>query len=135
MGFYADRGVTFESARDACKIEVDTWYGGKVLDVFDSSATGTLRRYYCSEADQLRMINGRLSNSGAELMCGVPPADSDADPVYSWLQHTSSEAGKVHSDYVAFSKSSGEQRKAWLARLDAATTLAEVDAVFAEVWG
>lgn len=134
MGIYADRGIPFESAKGACAIEIEQWYGGKALDVFDSSATGVLRRYYCAEPDQLRMINGKVSNTSVSLMCGVVPADPDTDPAYEWVLHTSTEAGKVHTDYVQFTKEIAVQYLAFKAQLAATTTLEQVDALFYLLW-
>lgn len=130
MGFYSDRGYTLEEAKASCLGEIETWYGGKTLDVFDSSATGVNRRYYCSEADQLRMVNGRVSNTSMNLMCGIIPTVADQDPAYDWLLHTAAECGKVHTDYVQFSKAASLQRTNMINQCNAATTVAEVDIVF-----
>ena len=130
MGFYTDRGYTLEQAKNACAGEIESWYGGKVLDVFDSSATGVARRYFCSEADQLRMVNGRVSNTSVQLMCGVIPADAELDPSYDWLTHSASEAGKVHTDYVQFTKTASEKYQSLKQQLAATTTVEQVDAVF-----
>lgn len=130
MGFYSDRGYTLEEAKNSCLGEIETWYGGKTLDVFDSTATGLNRRYYCAEADQLRMVNGRVSNTSMNLMCGLVPPQVDQDPVYDWLLHTASECGKVHTDYVQFSKAASLQRTNLIAQVNAATTVEEVDALF-----
>lgn len=133
--FYTDRGMTLQAAKDHLLIEVESWYGGAVLDVFDSAATGVNRRYYCAEADQLRMINGRVSNTAVTLMCGVVPATSDTDPAYTWLLHSATEAGKVHTDYVQFSKGAAEQYALYKQQIAAATQLSELDALFAGLWG
>lgn len=133
MGFYTDRGYTLEVAKGACAGEIETWYGGKTLDVFDSSATGVTRRYYCAESDQLRMVNGRVANTAIELMCGVIPANPETDPTYDWLTHSAAEAGKVHTDYVQFVKSLASKYQSLKAQLAAASTVAEVDAVFEQL--
>lgn len=135
MGFYTERGYTLQQAKDHCGTELESWYGGKVLDVFDSSATGVLRRYQCSEADQLRMVNGRVSNTSVTLMCGVVPAQPGQDPEYVWVAHSAAEAGKVHTDYVQFSKAVAEQYATLKDQVAAATTIPELDALFAVMWG
>ena len=130
---YTDRGYDLPTAKGACAGEIETWYGGKTLDTFDCSATGISRRYYCSEADQLRMVNGRVANTSIELMCGVIPAQLDTDPNYDWLTHSAAEAGKVHTDYVQFVKSLSTLYQALKAQLAATTTVLAVDAVLAQL--
>lgn len=133
MGMYTDRGYDLATAKGACAGEIETWYGGKTLDVFDCSATGVSRRYHCAESDQLRMVNGRVSNTSIELMCGEIPADPEQDPAYSWLTHSAAEAGKVHTDYVQFVKSITTKYQAMKVQLAAATTVLAVDAVLAQL--
>lgn len=135
MGFYTERQYSLDDSKNHCLIEIESWYGGKVLDVFDSSATGVNRRYYCAESDQLRMVNGKIANVSMTLMCGVVPADPNQDPVWDWLNHSSTECGKVHTDYVQFSKAASEQRLGMIASVNSATTLAELDAIFATMYG
>lgn len=130
MGIYTERNYTLEDAKNACAPEIESWYGNKVLDVFDSSALGPNYRYYCSEADQLRMVNGRVANTSINLMCGLVPSQPDTDPVYDWLEHTSTEAGKVHTDYVQFSKDIAELYTLLKQELASATTLEQVEAIF-----
>ncbi len=133
MGMYTDRGYDLNTAKGACAGEIETWYGGKTLDVFDSSATGIARRYYCAESDQLRMVNGRVSNTSIELICGEIPSDLEADPVYSWLTHSAAEAGKVHTDYVQFVKAITTKYQSLKLQLAAATTVVAVDLVLAQL--
>lgn len=133
MGFYGDRNYTLEGAKTSCEIEIESWYGGKALDVFDSVATGIARRYYCSEADQLRMINGKVANTSVSLMCGVIPAEPDTDPTYEWLLHSGAEAGKLHTDYVQFTKAISVEYSRLRTLLAGCKTVAEVDAVFAQL--
>lgn len=130
MGIYTERNYTLENAKDACAPEIESWYGGKVLDVFDDATLGTLHRYYCSEADQLRMLNGKVSNTSVALMCGQIPSAPDTDPMYDWKEHTSTEAGKVHTAYVQFSRATAQQYAALKQQLADATTVEEVEAVF-----
>ncbi len=132
MGVYADRGYDVETARMVCGGEIETWYGNKTLDVFDSAATGIKRRYYCSESEQLRMVNGRVSNTSMELMCGVPDASNEVS-VFDWLTHSASECGKVHTDYVQFVKAIASKYQSLKVQLAAATTVLEVDAVFEQL--
>lgn len=135
MGFYQDRGTAFEDAKNACGIEIESWYGSKVLDVFDSPSTGINRRYYCAESDQLRMLNGKVANTSITLMCGAVPADPEVAVNYEWVQHTSTEAGKTHTDYVQFSKAAATQYVGLKTELAAATTIQQVDAVMFQLWG
>ena len=130
MGIYIDRGYSLSDAKNSCSMELDAWLGGKTLDVFDSSATSVKRRYYCSEADQLRMINGRVSNTSIALMCGIVPAALDEDPVYDWLTHSAAEAGKVHTDYVQFTKDVSALYITLKQQLASATTVEQVEAIF-----
>lgn len=132
-GFYEDRGYTLEEAKNSCLGEIESWYGGKTLDVFDSAATGVARRYFCAESDQLRMVNGRVSNTSMTLMCGVVPADPELDPTYDWLLHSAAECGKVHTDYVQFSKNASALRTQYISEVNAATTVQQVDLVFAKL--
>lgn len=129
MGLYTDRGLTLEQARDAALIELDVWYGGAVLDTFDCNELGTMHRYYCAEADQLRMLNGKVSNVSMTLICGEVPAQPDQDPLYDWKEHTSAECGKVHTAYVNFSKAEAEKYSAWKTQLNAATTVPQIDGI------
>lgn len=133
MGMYTDRGYDLATAKGACAGEIETWYGGKTLDVFDTNATGVMRRYFCAESDQLRMVNGRVSNTSIELMCGVVPAETDQDPEYSWLTHSAAESGKVHTDYVQFVKTITTKYQDLKLQLEAATTVAAVDLVLAQL--
>ena len=126
---YAERGYSLEQAKNAALIELDVWYGNAVLDVFDCSVLGANHRYYCSEADQLRMLNGKVSNVSMSLMCGLVPAEPDSDPIYDWREHTSTECGKVHTAYVQFSKEASGKYSQWKASINAATTVEEVDTV------
>ena len=130
MGIYTERNYTLEDAKNACAPEIESWYGNKVLDVFDSSALGPTYRYYCSEADQLRMINGRVSNTSVDLMCGIVPAQADSDPQYNWIEHSSTEAGKVHTDYVRFSRDIASLYGLLKQELVAATTVEQVEQIF-----
>lgn len=134
MGIYTDRGYTLEEAKQGCAAEIESWYGGKALDVFDSSATGQNRRYYCDEASQLRMVNGRVRNTSVTLMCGLAPAQADQDPSYEWVMHTSTECGKVHTDYVQFTKDIATQYQNYKTQLASATTVAQVDAIVSALW-
>lgn len=130
MGLYIDRGYDLESAKNACGMEIQNWHDARVLDVFDCNVLGAPYRYYCSEADQLRMINGKVANTSVQLICGAVPSNPGTDPVYDWVLHTSTEAGKVHTDYVQFSKDVALQYQAFKAQLAAATTVEQVEAVF-----
>jgi hypothetical protein len=130
MGIYTERNYSLEDAKNACAPEIESWYGNKVLDVFDSSALGPTYRYYCSEADQLRMINGRVSNTSISLICGLVPTQPDVDPVYDWLEHSSTEAGKVHTDYVQFSKATSTLYASLKQQLANATTVEQVETIF-----
>lgn len=132
MGFYTDRGYSLEVAKTACAGEIETWYGGKTLDVFTSPATGISRSYYCDEASQLRMVNGRVSNTAIDLMCGTFNEVGEV-PTYDWLTHSAAEAGKVHTDYVQFTKALSTKYQSLKVQLAACTTVAEVDAVFAQL--
>jgi hypothetical protein len=135
MGFIVDRGYDLETAKVMAINELDVWYGGVVLDVFDCNVMGAPHRYYCSEADQLRMLNGKVSNVSMALMCGPVPAQADTDPVYQWTDHTSTECGKVHTDYVQFTKNIAVQFEAYKVQINAATTVSQVDVVFHLLWG
>ena len=130
MGIYIDRGYDVQTSKYACATELDAWLGGKTLDVFDSSATGIKRRYYCSEADQLRMVNGRVANTAVSLMCGAVPVALDEDPVYDWLTHSAAESGKVHTDYVQFTKDVSALYLTLKQQLVSATTVEQVEAIF-----
>jgi len=130
MGIYTERGYTLQDAKNACASEIESWYGGKVLDVFKSSALGSSYTYYCAEADQLRMINGKVSNTSVQLICGPTPANPNIDPVYDWKLHTSTEAGKVHTDYVQFSKDVAVQYQTFKQQLAAATSVEAVETIF-----
>ncbi len=133
MGFYTNRGYTLDDAKNACGMEIEAWYGNAVLDVFDSSVLGQPHRYYCAEADQLRMINGKVSNTSVQLICGLIPADPESDPVYDWVIHSAVEAGKVHSEYVAFTKTAALRFQSLKQRLAACTTVEEVEVIFYEL--
>lgn len=133
MGIYEDRGNTIEQAKENCQIELDVWYGGRVLDVFDCDVLGAPYRYYCAEADQLRMLNSKVANVSGPLMCGLIPAEPDTDPVYAWREHTSTESGKVHSAYVQFSKATALQYGTYKQRIASATTLTELNVLFNEI--
>jgi hypothetical protein len=132
MGLIADRGYDLETAKVMAINELDVWYGGVVLDVFDCNVMGAPHRYYCSEADQLRMLNGKVSNVSMALMCGPVPAQADTDPVYQWTDHTSTECGKVHTAYVNFSKEASGKYASWKSRINASTTIEQVEAVLME---
>lgn len=127
MSLYIDRGYTLEQAKSAGVSELESWYGGKVLDVFDSPALGAPHRYYCAESDQLRMINGKISNTSASLVCGVIPAEPDTDPVYEWCIHTSTKSGKVHTDYVQFTKEVSLTYVSAKSTIANATTVQQID--------
>jgi len=135
MGIYVDRGLTLAQAKETIKIEIEVWYGGKVLDVFDSSVLGTPHRYYCDESSQLRMLNGRVSNIPMELMCGLIPSQPDTDPVYQWKQHTATECGKVHQAYLTFSADAAQQRVTYLNQAEAATSVLQIDAIYEAMFG
>lgn len=136
MGFYTDRGYSLQQAKDTCLLEVESWYGGKVLDVFDTDqGLNSLYRYECNEAAQLRMVNGKISNTSVQLMCGPVPQDPETDPNYSWVTHTSVEAGKVHTAYMNFTQSITTQYNNYKTQVNNATTVAEVDAVFFSLYG
>lgn len=134
MGFYADRGTSFADAKAACGGEIESWYGSATLDTFDSNVLGAVWRYECSEAAQLRFLNGKTANLPIDLMCG-PVLAPDADPVWRWMSHTAVECGKVHNGYLQFSKDAALQYSAYKTQLAATTTIAEVDAIMAVLWG
>lgn len=134
MGLYTERGYDLETAKYACSSEIQNWHDARVLDVFDCNVLGSPYRYYCSEADQLRMINGKVANTAVQLMCGRVPAEPDTDPTYEWVLHTSTEAGKVHTDYVQFSKDTALQYQQLKVRLAACTTVEQVEAIFYELY-
>ncbi len=131
MGIYLDRGYTLQDAKNSCASEIESWYGGKVLDVFPCSALGATYSYCCSEADQLRMINGRVSNTSVQLMCGL--VGTDGEVTYDWKLHSAAEAGKVHTDYVQFTKDVASLYQQYKARLAAATTVEQCEAIFYEM--
>lgn len=132
MGFLVDRGYDLETSKSVALAELDVWYGGVVLDVFDCDILGSMHRYYCSEADQLRMLNGKVSNVSMTLMCGAVPAEPDTDPIYEWKEHTSTECGKVHTAYVTFAKDAAGKYASWKSRINSATTPAAVEVVLME---
>lgn len=134
MGLYTDRGYTLEMAKNACASEIESWYGGHVLDVFDSNALGVTYRYYCSEADQLRMLNGKVANTSVQLMCGLV-SQGDQPITFDWVMHTSAESGKVHTDYVQFSKFAATQYQFYKQQLNLADTVEEVDDIVLALWG
>lgn len=133
MGLYIDRGYDLETAKIACGMEIENWYGGEVLDVFDCDVLGQPTRYYCAEADQLRMINGKVSNTSVQLICGTVPADTDSDPAFDWVMHTATEAGKVHSAYVQFTKNAALRYQSFKQQLAACVTVEQVEAVYAQL--
>jgi hypothetical protein len=132
MGILVDRGYDLETAKGVALVELDVWYGGAVLDTFDCNVLGPMHRYYCSESDQLRMINGKVSNVSMTLMCGTVPTEPDTDPTYEWKEHTSTECGKVHTAYVTFSRDASAQYASWKSRINSATSTAAVETVMAE---
>lgn len=129
---YQERGYTLDQAQAAALIELDVWYGNKVLDVFDCDVLGTMHRYYCSESDQLRMLNGKVSNVSMSLMCGQVPAEPDTDPAYDWKDHTSTECGKVHTAYVTFSKDAAAKYTTWKQQIKSAATVEQIDAILTQ---
>lgn len=134
MGLYTDRGYNLQTAKESCANEIEQWYGGATLDTFDCNTLGSIYRYECNEAAQLRFINGKVSNLPIDLMCG-PVLVADQDPVWQWLSHTAVECGKVHQAYLEFSKDAAMQYKAFKAQLIAAATVLEVDAIITALWG
>jgi hypothetical protein len=135
MGLYTERGYTIEEAKQAMLGEIETWYGGATLDTFDCNVLGTMHRYECNEAAQLRMINGKVSNQPITLMCGQVPADPESDPVWGWLSHSAAECGKVHTAYTQFIASSAVRYQELKAQAEACTTVAEIDVMFHALWG
>lgn len=132
MGILVERGYDLVTAQGVAMVELDVWYGGAVLDVFDCDVLGTMHRYYCSESDQLRMLNGKVSNVSMTLMCGAVPAVADSDPVYEWKEHTSTECGKVHTAYVSFSKDASAKYQNWKSQIAGAETVAQVETIMAQ---
>lgn len=130
MGLYTDRGYNLVEAKQVMLMEIESWYGNATLDTFDSSVLGAPHRYYCSEADQLRFINGKVANVTCELMCGLIHADPSEAIEYVWVPHTSSECGKLQTEYVQFTKTASAARLTLIAQTGAATTVAAVDAIF-----
>ena len=133
MGLYTERGYTLEQARNSIEGEILSWYGGAALDTFDCNVLGVLHRYECNEAAQLRFINGKDSNSPISLACGVVPADPEADPVWTLKTHTATECGKVHTAYTQFASSIDLQRVVYLQQAAAATTVAQIDDLLAQL--
>lgn len=133
MGIYADRGYTVQQAKDACIAEIESWYGGATLDTFDCNVLGAVHRYECNEAAQLRFLHGKTSNLPITLMSG-PVLAPDVDPIWNWVSHTATECGKVHGAYLEFIKQSALDYANFKTQLAAATTVAEVEAVFNAVW-
>jgi hypothetical protein len=125
MGFFEERNYSVEEAKIFLLGELEVWYSSRVLDVFDTDVLGTMHRYYCSEADQLRMMNGKVANVSMPLMCGVVPSIADNDPIYDWKVHTSAECGKVHTDYVQFALASTQQYQSWKAEIVTYTTMTQ----------
>lgn len=132
MGMLIDRGYDLETAKGMAIVELDVWYGGAVLDVFECDVLGTTHRYYCSESDQLRMLNGKVSNVSMALICGQVIQGSDSDPVYDWKEHTSTECGKVHTAYVSFSKDAAAKYGNWKQQINSATTVEQVEILMAQ---
>lgn len=132
MGILVERGYDLETAKGVAMVELDVWYGGAVLDVFDCDVLGAMHRYYCSESDQLRMLNGKVSNVSMALMAGAVVAGSDSDPVYEWKEHTSTECGKVHTAYVNFSKDAAAKYGNWKSQINSAATVADVETIMAQ---
>jgi hypothetical protein len=136
MGLYAERGYDLAEAKNAMSLEIEAWYGGATLDVFDCAVLGgVMHRYECNEAAQLRMISGKVSNQQITLMCGVVPADPETDPVWGWKAHTATECGKVHTDYTKFVADAATNYIALKSQLNACTTVLQVDAMFAALMG
>lgn len=129
MGLYTDRGYTLEQAKASLLGEIDTWYGGATLDTFDCNVLGSMYRYECHEAAQLKMVNGKISNTSVPLFCGQVPQDPEADPTYDWVVHTSVEAGKIHSAYVAFTQAATTAYHQLKTQANAVTTVAEADTI------
>jgi len=130
MGVYTDRDYSVEISKGLLLTEIDIWLASKVEDVFDSSASGLLRRYWCSPSEQLRFINGKVANVTLDIYCSKTTPIVDEDPEYAWLAHTSAECGKLQTAYVNFSKAASQiAANARVATL-AATTLAQLDTIF-----
>lgn len=131
MGIYEERNSTLDEAKKNCLIELEVWYGGRVLDTFDCDVLGTMHRYQCTESDQLRMINGKVSGIAMPLMCGL--IISADDPAYDLLEHTAEQCGLVHTAYVNFSKAVSTQYANYRQRINTATALAELSTLFNEI--
>lgn len=135
MGLYTDRGYTLEEAKGALLLEIESWYGSATLDTFDTAAgLGSLYRYECNEAAQLRMIHGKTSNQPITLRAG-PVLAADQDPAWDWVAHTATEAGKIHTAYVQFSAGAAVTYQAYKDQVPSLTSVAAADSLLNTIWG
>ena len=134
MGLYIDRGYSMVDARNALLQEIESWYGGATLDTFDCNSLGSMYRYECNEAAQLRMLSGKMSNQPVTLICGQVPAEPDTDPVWGWLEHTATECGKVQTAYAQFMSSSAVKYTNYKMAANAAVTVADVEVVLLQLY-
>jgi len=132
MGYYSDNGYGVEGAKASFAAEIDNWYAGSTLDTFDFTSGGVNRRFECNEAAQLRMLNGRISNVSNSLYCMTVGADPED---WGWRDFTATECGKIHQGYLDFSKAAAQQYSQLKTQLNAATTVEEIDAMFATLFG
>lgn len=134
MGMYVDRGLSLEDAKLSGTYELEAWFSNRALSTFDCNSIGVMYRYECHEAAQLRMLNGRVSNTAVTLWCGPVPANPEEDVVFGWNSHTSAECGKVHTAYLNFVKDTEAFFNAKKSEINAATTVQAVDDIIAQIY-
>lgn len=135
MGFYSERGFDLESAKGHMLVELENWYGQAALDTFDYTWTnGTVKRYFCNEAAQLRMINGRISNVANDLFCGTVLTLEEDPTDWAWVAHTSVDCGKVHQAYLNFSKDISTQYNSLKTEINTATSVSQIDTIFEDLF-
>lgn len=123
-----------ETAKILGESEVEVWWTSTTQDIFDSSALGTMHRYWCGPDEQMRMINGALSKDSTAIMATPHPVIEP--PTYSWTPHTARQSSNLHADYTAFVSLSYARYNELRALVAACTTVQQVqDLIDVEVFG
>ncbi|CAJ0742439.1 MULTISPECIES: DUF4376 domain-containing protein [Ralstonia] len=121
----AERFATLKSAQiEKMRIACET----ALVAGFISSALGSARTYPSQDADQRNFLNAALGAEGQSPSWSTPLWSSDEEG-WSLTDHTAAQVQQVNADWLAHRVAAQQKYADLIARINAATSIAEVQAI------
>lgn len=105
-------------------LELENAYEDTVHTAFPSSATGTERWYPSDLEGQVNLLGAKVANTNMPYRCGT----TKNGPL-SFIEHTAPQLNQAFFDGVTVKLNAIANRATKLAAVEAATTVAEVNAI------